>query len=369
MYKEIVSPILDLLGEKGIVTSETAHNGVKKLFHLAEAHPLTLAVFEKIFADQGRRFYDPRLQVTVGGITFDNPLIVGAGWDKEGKCIKSLHRLGFASIEVGTVVKEPQSGNKPPRQFAYRGVALNSLGFNSPGMEKVAKNLRCYYYEPEIPVGVSLGKNKLTPDRDAPREYAQVAEHLYQLGDYFTINVSSPNTPGLRGLQDKGPLTDIVQAVLDRMKFHGGRKPLFVKIAPDLTFPAIDDVIDVICSNRLAGIVATNTTNNPEIKNKYPMWANKLGGISGDDEEFRLRSDKIIAYIYRATQGKMDIIGVGGVKDTATAMRKIEAGAKAVQVVTGLRGEGTTLPGRILAGMVRRIEDLGAKSILDFRGK
>ncbi len=215
-----------------------------------------------------------------------------------------------------------------------------------------------------IPIGISVGKNKEVPAADAPQAHATVAERMYERGAYFAMNVSSPNTPGLRALQDKKPLTDIVQAVNGTMDRMGGRKPVFVKIAPELLAGAIDDVIEVVLENGLTGIIATNTTINPDLKAKYgEHWRNEAGGLSGDDPDYRRMATEQVAHIYRQTQGKIEIIGVGGVKDAQTALEKMKAGAKVVQVVTGIRGEGTALPGRINRGLVEFLEKEGVKNI------
>jgi dihydroorotate dehydrogenase len=362
MYKEIIDPALMKLD------SETWHTRAREALHLAEATPFTLKLLEQ-FADRHHRFTDERLNVVLGGVKLDNPVVVGAGWDKAGRAVKALCTLGFSGVEVGTVVAYPQEGNPKPRQFMLApGVALNRLGFNSPGMETVAHNLE-RYKESGIPIGISLGKNKEVAVEDIPQAHATVAEKLYASAAYFAINVSSPNTPGLRALQDKKPLTDIVQAVNETMDRMGGRKPLFVKIAPELSHEAVGDVIDVVLDNGLTGIIATNTTINPDIKAKYgERWRNEAGGLSGDDPDYRKLATEKVAYIYRETKGKIDIIGVGGVKDAQTALEKIKAGAKIVQVVTGIRGEGTALPGRINRGIVSYMEKEGVKNIQELVG-
>jgi dihydroorotate dehydrogenase len=362
MYKEIIDPILMRLD------SETWHTRAKAALHLAETTTFTLKLLEQ-FADHHQRFSDERLQVCLGAATFDNPVMVGAGWDKAGHAVKALHTLGFSGVEVGTVVVYAQAGNPKPRQFMLApGVTLNRLGFNSPGMEVVAQNL-AKYHGCSIPIGISLGKNKEVEAKDAPEAHARVAAKLYAYATYFAINVSSPNTPGLRELQDKQPLTDIVQAVNDTMESMGGRKPLFVKIAPDLSYETVDDVIDVVLTNSLTGIIASNTTINPDIKAKYgEQWRNEAGGLSGDDPNYRKMATEQVAHIYRETKGCIDIIGVGGVKDAQTALEKIKAGAKVVQVVTAIRGEGTVLPGRINRGIVSYMEKAGVKNIGELIG-
>lgn len=362
MYKELIDPILMKLD------SEAWHKRAAEALHLAEATPLTLKLVE-LFADRHRRFADARLHVSLGGIDFENPVIVGAGWDKAGRAVRGLYALGFAGVEVGTVVAYPQPGNPKPRQFMLApGVTLNRLGFNSPGMHAVAQNLE-RYRKSSVPIGISLGKNKTVAAQDAPLAHALVAEKLYPYATYFAINVSSPNTPGLRALQDKQPLTEIVQAVNETMERLGGRKPLLVKIAPELSPEAVNDVIDVVLANGLTGIIATNTTISPAIKASYgEKWRNEAGGVSGDDPQYRKMATEKIAHIYRETGGKIAIMGVGGVKDASSALEKIKAGAQIIQVVTAIRGEGTALPGRINRGIVQYMEKEGVKHVRELVG-
>lgn len=362
MYKEIIQPLL------GRLDSENWHVRAREALHLAEATPLTLKLLEW-FADCHRRFSDERLRVVLGGIAFDNPVMVGAGWDKVGRAVRALYALGFSGVEVGSVLAYAQDGNPRPRQFMLNsGVALNRLGFNTPGMQAVARNL-AKYRGSGIPIGISLGKNRDVDAKDAPEAHAVVARMLYDDAAYFAINVSSPNTPGLRALQDRKPLTAIVQAVNQAIDEKGERKPLFVKIAPELTLEAVDEVIQVALDHHLAGIIASNTTVSPEIKAKYgARWRDEAGGISGDDADYRAMATAQVAHIWRQTRGSLDIIGVGGVKDAQTALEKIRAGAKLVQVVTGIRGEGTTLPGRINRGIVAYMEKAGVKTISELIG-
>ncbi len=362
MYKEIIRPILDRLD------SETWHNIARESLHLAELSPISLKILEK-FAHGRKRFTDERLRVVLGEIEFDNPLIVGAGWDKAGRAVKGLWQLGFAGVEVGSVLSHPQPGNPKPRQFMLTpDVALNSLGFNSPGMEVVARNLDRYKGS-GIPIGISIGKNRGVDTKDAPEAHAVVVRSLYEYASYFAINVSSPNTPGLKKLQDKAPLTEIVHAVNQAMNEMGGKKPLFVKIAPELIDEAVNDVIEVVIDNGLTGIVATNTAESAEIKAKYgDKWRNLPGGVSGNDRDFRKMATEKIAHIYREAGDKLEIIGVGGIRDTETALEKIKAGAKLLQIVTAIRGEGTTVAGRINRGLVDYLEREGIVSLVEIVG-
>ncbi len=362
MYKQIIRPVLDRLD------SERSHDIARESLHIAERSPFALKLLER-FSYGGSRFVDERLRVSLGGVELENPLIVGAGWDKAGRAVRALWQLGFASVEVGSVLEYPQVGNPRPRQFMLSpGVALNWLGFNSPGVDIVGKNLE-RYKDSDIPIGISIGINRHVDAKDAPRAHAVVAKELYDHASYFAINVSSPNTPGLRRLQITSSVTDIAKAVNQELDAKGGRKPLFIKIAPELNNSQMDGIIDAVVDNGLTGIIAANTADIPELRVKYgERWRNVSGGISGDDEDYRRMTTEKITHIYRQAGKSVEIIGVGGVKDTETALEKIKAGAKALQIVTGLRGEGPTLPGRINSGLVEYMEKEGAKKLDEIVG-
>ena len=362
MYKEIIRPILNKFD------SETFHELARESIHVAELSPLTLKLLE-LFADKHSRFEDKCLKTTLGGLELENPLIVGAGWDKAGRAVLGLWHLGFASVEVGSVLEYEQPGNPKPRLFMVSsGVAINWLAFNSPGMDIVAKNLD-KYVGTGIPIGISLGLNKDVVHADAPKAYGTVAKRMYDYAGYFAINVSSPNTPGLRKLQDKEYTVEIIKAVNQAMDECGQRKPLFVKIAPDLTFDAIDELLRVAIDHSVTGIIASNSTINPDLKGKYGVrWRNSPGGLSGDDEGYRKMTTEIVSHIYRRAGDKLDIIGVGGVKNAETALEKIKAGAKALQLVTAIRGEGTAVAGKINRGIAAYLEQEGISSLEEIVG-
>jgi len=350
MYKEIVRPILNKFD------SETFHELARESLHFAELSPLTLKLVE-LFTDKHKRFTDPRLRTHIGGVEFENPLIVGAGWDKAGRAVAGLWHLGFAGVEVGSVLEYPQPGNPKPRlHMVSNGTAINWLGFNSPGVDVVKHNLSKYKSHPAR-IGISIGMNKDVAHDDSPRAHAVIAEELSEDADYFAINISSPNTPGLRKLQEKGRTIDIVHAVKEAMERGGLSRPVFIKIAPDLTYEAVDDIIGVALEHSIAGIIASNSTINTGIKAKYgDKWRNSQGGLSGDDVDYRKMTTDIIAHIYRQAGDKLDIVGVGGVHDTESALEKIMAGAKALQLVTAIRGEGSTVAGKINRGIVEFME-------------
>lgn len=357
-YKDYVSPVLDNLD------SETWHCHAVEALHFMENGPVRRRIIQLL---NGKRLEDTRLNMQVGSMTLENPVMVGAGWDKKGRAVRGLRELGFSGVEVGSVLQNEQPGNDKPRQFIIApGVSLNRLGFNSPGMDVVAKNLK--RYEGDLfPIGISLGKNKNVKDKYAPVAHAAVATKLAPFASYFAINVSSPNTPGLRALQEKGPLRDIVQEVQGTLRENGYDKDLYVKIAPDLTLEAVDDVIEVAMEHDMTGIIASNTTISPELKATYGKEG-EMGGLSGDNEAYRKMSTKQIGHIYRQTRDQLTIIGVGGVKDAYTALEKIRAGASAVQLVTALRGEGPGVANAINRGIIDMLNVEGIAKLEDVRG-
>jgi len=291
---------------------------------------------ERLFAlaRGGERIEDSRLHTKVGGIVLENPVMVGAGWDKKGWAVDGLYALGFAGTEVGSVLVHSQGGNPRPRMWYNNGAGLNRLGFNSPGMEAVAENLD-RQQRPGV-VGISIGKNKLTPDNQAPWAHAAVAERLYDYADYFVINVASPNTPGLRNLLNPEPLANIIQAVDDVLETKG-RKPLFVKTTVDLAVEDLDKVIEVCVDEGVTGIIDTNTTVDDQLKTLYG-WQGQAGGLSGDNSEFRRRANERMRHITHVTRGtNLQRIGVGAINDAQSAIERLEAGAQAIQVVTGIR--------------------------------
>lgn len=353
LFKKIIRPALQHFD------SEKAHIATIELLHLAEISPVTLWMLEKLGAYKHKRFTDTRLAVTLGGsLHLDNPIIVAAGWDKSGRAVEALYRLGAASVVVGSVLEYPQAGNPKPRQWMLKnGVAMNRLGFNSPGMETVAKNLARYRGK-GIPVGVSIGVNKdiLKQGPDAVfASQARIVDRLYDYADYFVVNPSSPNTERLRALQTKGLLARSLEAINNTMLKRGGKKPFFIKIAPDLSYPEIDAVIDEALANELTGIVATNTTSNEHIKAKYGR-AGEMLGISGNDDDYRNMSTESVRYIHTEAGNLLEIIGVGGVKDHVTAKQKLDAGAIAIGLVTGIGSEGPTVFGKINRDLVKHME-------------
>lgn len=365
-YKEIVRPGVSL------VDSEWGHISARRLLQRAQAIPGSLELFNLVLTGGGR-FDDPRLHQSLFGKEIRGAVIVGAGWDKNGDAVEGLYQLGFAGVEVGTVTPWPQDGNPQPRQFRVINregtVTINRLGFNGEGMYAVGRKLRKYRNSQAL-IGGSVGKNKEVPDKYAPAMHAAAANYLYNLVDYIALNVSSPNTPGLRALQGKELLRDNAQAINQVMDAKGKRKPRLVKIAPDLEFSAVDDVIEVINDEGFDGIIAANTTINPQVKAKYGgSWGGKPdGGLAGDDPDFRKMSTDIIRHIRRA-DNKIVILGVGGVKDGPTALEKIQAGATRVQVVSGIWSEGPFVARNIDRWLVNYMMREGVGNISELVGQ
>ena len=285
---------------------------------------------------------DPRLQVEVLGRRFSNPIGLAAGFDKNAKAWRQAARLGFGFVEVGSVTPNPQPGNPSPRLFRLdrdRAV-VNRMGFNNEGMEAMAARLRYTWPDQGIALGINLGKNKDT--EDAAADYELGAQRLGDRCDYMVINVSSPNTPGLRALQGKGPLLELIERTHQALQRSDAPTPppLLLKIAPDLTDQDLADIAEIALGGKLAGLIATNTTiaRPPELDARY---ASEAGGLSG--KPLFEPSTRILRELYRLTQGKLPLIGVGGVSNGADAYAKIRAGASLVQLYSALVFEGPYL--------------------------
>jgi dihydroorotate dehydrogenase len=281
--------------------------------------------------------------------------------------VDGLYALGFAGTEVGTVLVHPQPGNPKPRMWTDKThhVSLNRLGFNSPGMQAVAENLMAQR-RPGI-TGVSLGKNKVTLPESAPQEHADVADCLFDLVDFFVINVASPNTPGLRDLLNPKPLSEIIEAVQNVLK-RRGHKPLFVKTTIDLSLENLDLVLKTCIDHKVDGVVDTNTTVDDQLKAKYG-WGGQPGGFSGDDPEFRRRANDRMKHITQQTRGTgLRRIGVGGIHDAASAIERLEAGAEALEVITAMRQHWGYVAGPINRGILAELDRRGMKHVSELVG-
>lgn len=324
---------------------------------------------------------DARLKQTLWRREFPNPLGLAAGFDKNGVAARMWGELGFGFAELGTVTFHSQPGNPRPRLFrlAQDKAALNRLGFNNHGAEALAKRLSHVSGQDitdngqrttdKIPTGINLGKSKVTPLEDAATDYLESFRLLKDLGDYFVINVSSPNTPGLRSLQDAAQLGLILETLQQE---NTAQKPILVKIAPDLEWEAIADVLNLAQTHQLSGIIATNTTIRRDmlktqvIKATGKPVSEEAGGISG--EPLRQRSTEVIRFIWQQTQGSLPIIGVGGIFTAEDAWEKITAGASLIQVYTGWVYEGPLMVRRILEGLLHKLEEQGLTSISEAVG-
>ena len=312
--------------------------------------------------------YNSRLEQNLFGLNFPNPVGLAAGFDKDGVAADIWSNLGFGFAELGTVTFHAQPGNPCPRLFRLPldKAALNRMGFNNSGAAVMAARLKQRKHEliRSIPIGINLGKSKITPLEAAAQDYLDSFRLLKDLGDYFVVNVSSPNTPGLRSLQDASMLSAILDLLQQENTTH---KPIFVKIAPDLEWEAIADIITLAKTYQLAGIIATNTTISRDgLKTQVIDQTGKspqeeAGGISG--EPLRDRSTEVIRFIWQQTQGQIPIIGVGGIFTGEDAWEKITAGASLIQVYTGWIYEGPMMVHRILAGLLSKLEQSGLNSI------
>ncbi len=312
--------------------------------------------------------YDSRLKQNLFGLNFPNPVGLAAGFDKDGVAAGIWSNLGFGFAELGTVTFHAQPGNPRPRLFRLPldKAALNRMGFNNSGAAAMAARLGQEKQELSqlIPIGINLGKSKVTPLETAAQDYLDSFRLLKDLGDYFVVNVSSPNTPGLRSLQDASMLSAILNLLQQE---NTTQKPIFVKIAPDLEWSAIADIITLAKTYQLAGIIATNTTIRRDglktqvIDQTGKSPQDEAGGISG--EPLRDRSTEVIRFIWQQTQGEIPIIGVGGIFSPEDAWEKITAGASLIQVYTGWIYEGPLMVRRILLGLLVLLEQSGLTSI------
>ncbi len=316
---------------------------------------------------------DDRLTQTCWSLPFANPLGLAAGFDKDGEAALAWALLGFGYAELGTVTHLAQPGNPPPRLFRLveDEAALNRMGFNNQGAMALAARLSQIWptQRPTIPIGINLGKSKLTDLAEAAADYEASFQQLRPYGDYFVVNVSSPNTPGLRTLQAAEQLSPILATLQANNPDH---KPLLVKIAPDLDWPDVDAVVDLAQAHNLAGIIATNTTISRDgLKTRVlPQTGQPIeqeaGGISG--APLRQRSTQVIHYIYQRTNGQLPIVGVGGIFTAADAWEKITAGACLLQTYTGWIYEGPWMVRRVLEGLLTKLEEHQLTSITDAVG-
>lgn len=352
MYKLLFKPLFFLL------PAETAHGLVIGLLEFALKIPGGEWLLRKCYCME-----DPRLVTKVLGLHFTNPIGLAAGFDKDARHIRAMSALGFGYIEIGTVTPLPQPGNERPRSFRLPKdeALINRMGFNNEGVDVVVARLKMTDRKNVI-IGGNIGKNKTTPNDKAVNDYEICFSRLFDYVDYFVINVSSPNTSGLRSLQDKEPLKELLSRLQQLNQIHDQPKPILLKIAPDLTPSQLDDIIAIVLETKLAGIVATNTTvSRQHLKSSVEVIEKcGAGGLSG--KPLANRSTEVIAYLKERSQGKFSIIGVGGIHSSTEALQKMKAGADLIQVYTGFIYEGPGLIKKINRAIIQHRKMLHTKN-------
>ncbi|PZR21167.1 MAG: dihydroorotate dehydrogenase (quinone) [Flavobacterium psychrophilum] len=331
MYKSLIRPILFRFDPEKI--HHFTFSSIRFLNSIPGMPSLLKSMYE---------VNDPRLEREVFGLKFKNPVGLAAGLDKDAKLYKELGNMGFGFIEIGTLTPKPQDGNPKKRLFRLRedGGLINRMGFNNGGVQEAVERLK---KNPKgkghVLIGGNIGKNKVTPNEDAVSDYEICFDALYDYVDYFVVNVSSPNTPNLRELQDKEPLTNLLQTLQDKNAAKPVQKPILLKIAPDLTDEQLLDIIDIVKTTRIAGVIATNTT----ISRDGLVSENKqeTGGLSG--KPLTKRSTEVIRFLSEKSNKAFPIIGVGGIHTADDAIEKLEAGASLIQLYTGFIYEGPVL--------------------------
>ncbi|MBS1595649.1 MAG: quinone-dependent dihydroorotate dehydrogenase [Bacteroidetes bacterium] len=312
-----------------------------------KAHHLTIGALKnpllRAFAT-GEKVEHPSLRRNLFGIDFPNPVGLAAGLDKNGEVIDGFAQMGFGYVEIGTITPKPQDGNPKPRLFRLRAdeAIINRMGFNNVGAVQAARNLSAR--KSNVIVGGNIGKNKVTPNEEAVNDYRSCFQILHDYVDYFVVNVSSPNTPGLRALQDKDSLALILHTLQDINQGRAKPKPILLKIAPDLTHEQLDDIVSIVTDTQIAGVIATNTTIEREKLPHYlpsEIEAFGAGGLSG--RPLTARSTEVIRYLHRQSGGSFPIIGVGGIMTAQDALDKIAAGAAMVQLYSGFIYAGPAL--------------------------
>ncbi len=343
MYKALLRPILFRFdAEKAHHLSFSLLKGVAKI-------PFAKSIMRSMFTVE-----HPSLEREVFGLKFKNPVGIAAGFDKNAVLVDELACLGFGFIEIGTLTPVGQVGNDIPRLFRLieDEAIINRMGFNNAGVEDAVKRLK--KRNTDLLIGGNIGKNKVTPNDSAYDDYEKCFHALFDYVDYFVVNVSSPNTPNLRELQDKEPLTNLLQGLQNLNEAKSTQKPILLKIAPDLTESQLDDIVDIIKDTRIAGVIATNTTISREglNTNKSKVSEIGMGGLSG--KPVLRSSTEVIRYISTKSNQAFPIIGVGGIHSADDALEKLEAGASLVQLYTGFVYEGPSLVKRINKALIKK---------------
>lgn len=332
MYKLLVRSILFQFDP------EKVHHFTFSMIKLIMRIPLIPRITKLIF-----KVENPKLHRELLGLKFENPVGLAAGFDKNALLFDEFSNYGFGFIEVGTVTPKPQPGNPKKRIFRLKAdeALINRMGFNNDGVDVVVDRLK--NRKTNIIIGGNIGKNKVTPNERAVDDYMICFEKLFEVVDYFVVNVSSPNTPNLRALQDKGPLTDLLQTLQNENNKKEKPKPILLKIAPDLTDSQLLDIIDIVNTTKIAGVIATNTTIARD--GLISEQKTETGGLSG--KPVKERSTEVIRFLAQKSGKSFPIIGVGGIHSADDAKEKLEAGADLVQLYTGFIYEGPALVKRI----------------------
>lgn len=340
MYKIIVRPLLFCFDPERI------HHFTFSLIRFLNKIPLVPSLFKSLYLVK-----DKSLERQLFGLTFKNPVGLAAGFDKDAKLFNELGNLGFGFIEIGTLTPKPQPGNPKKRLFRLKedNAIINRMGFNNGGVEEAVTRLK---KNKGVLIGGNIGKNKVTPNENATDDYVYCFNALYDYVDYFVVNVSSPNTPNLRALQDKEPLTKLLQELKLQNAKKANPKPILLKIAPDLTDEQLLDIIDIVKVTKIDGVIATNTT----ISREGLQSDNKteVGGLSG--KPLTQRSTDVIRFLSEKSQKAFPIIGVGGIHTAQDALDKLEAGADLVQLYTGFIYEGPKLIKDINKALLKKLK-------------
>jgi dihydroorotate dehydrogenase len=314
------------------------------------------------------RVRDRRLEVECFGLKFPNPIGLAAGFDKNARAVPAWGALGFGFVEIGSVTALAQPGNDKPRLFRLREdrALINRMGFNNEGAEAVAwrlAELRQRHGALPLPLGINLGKSKARPLEQAPQDYLESLGRLWPHGDYFVINVSSPNTPGLRALQERERLEELLAAVSGFARAQPQSRPILLKIAPDLSWSQIDEILELVERYSLAGLIATNTTTGRE---GLRSTVEESGGLSG--RPLAARALEVLRYLTQELKVRIPVISVGGIFSLEDVLERLEAGASLVQIYTGFVYEGPTLPRRLNWGLLAHLERQGLERVQDIMG-
>ena len=330
--------------------AEKVHYFVVGLLKLMVKFPPSRWIFRSIYHVE-----HPVLEREFIGLKFPNPVGLAAGFDKNAKFFDEMESCGFGFIEIGTVTPLAQPGNDLPRLFRLKKdeAILNRMGFNNDGVQEALKHLKARKNRKLI-IGGNIGKNKWTPNEEALNDYVICFEALFEEVDYFAVNVSSPNTPNLRALQDKGPLMELLSTLQQKNEAKANPKPILLKIAPDLTNEQLDEIIEIVQETKIAGLIATNTTISREglQTSSAEVEALGAGGISG--KPLTVRSTEVIRYIHDQSKGTIPMIAVGGIHSAKDALDKLDAGATLVQLYSGFIYEGPGLIKEINQALIKK---------------